>query len=177
MADGGIWVWEPVSDTPFETERDPHIEAAVLRASPSYTRAAVEAGGGAGKGRYVYSRVDLNGDGRDEVLVYTLGSIFCGTGGCDLLLLTPGEDGYALVDDFPISRTPVIVSDRKTAGWNDLYRLESGGGAKASYVRHAFDGKHYVEKERTPGDEAPAGRSCLAGDLAFDKGIPLEPRS
>jgi heat shock protein HslJ len=176
MADGGIWLWELATERPFETVPDPELEAAILKASPSYTRAAVEAGGGTGKGRYVYGPVDLNGDGRDEVFVYTLGSIFCGTGGCALLLFTRGEDGYRLVDEFAISRLPVVVSARRTNGWSDIFRLESGGGAPASYVRHAFDGERYVEKERSPADKVPAGRSYLAGDLTFDEGIPLAPR-
>jgi heat shock protein HslJ len=176
MADGGIWLWEPATEWPFETAADPELEAAILKASPSYTRDVVEAGGGTGAGRYVYGRVDLDGDGRDEVFVYTLGSIFCGTGGCDLLLFTRGEDGYRLVDEFSISRLPVVVSARRTNGWSDIFRLESGGGAPASYVRHAFDGERYVEKERSPADKVPAGRSYLAGDLTFDEGIPLAPR-
>jgi hypothetical protein len=177
MADGGIWLWEPVTEHAFLTEPDPALEAAILKASPSYTKAVASTMGATGKARYVYGRVDLNGDGREEVFVYLLGSIFCGTGGCNLLLFTPGPDGYSLVNEFPISRLPVIVSDRKTAGWSDLVRPESGGGAPPSYVRHTFDGKQYVEKERTPGDKAPEGTRHLAGELAFDKGIPLEPRS
>jgi hypothetical protein len=170
MADGGIYVWEPVTEVPFLTEPDKELEAAILGASPSYTR-KVE------RGRYVYARVDLNGDGRDEALVYLLGSIFCGTGGCNLLLFTEAERGYSLVNEFPISRVPVVVAAEKTGGWNDLLRLESGGGAAASYVRHTFDGKHYVERERLPGDTAPEGKRCLTGELTFQKGIPLEPRT
>ena len=176
MADGGIFAWEPLPKLTFETEPDPQVEAAILKASPDYTQDVVAAGGATGKGRYVYARVDLNEDGTDEVLVYTLGSIFCGTGGCNLLLFVPVEDGYSLVDEFSITQTPVVVSDRKTAGWSDLFRHEAGGGAPSSYVRHVFDGKRYVEKERTPGKQVPPGRA-LFDELTFDKGIPLEPRS
>jgi hypothetical protein len=176
MADGGIFVWEPHAEELFQTKPDPDLESAILQASPSYTREVVELDGGVGKGRYVYGRVDLNGDGRDEVFVYLLGSIFCGTGGCNLQLFTKGPNGYVLVNDFPISRLPVIVSASRTEGWNDLWRLESGGGVKASYVRHGFDGKQYTERERVPADKVPQGKSYLAGDLTFDKGVPLEPR-
>jgi hypothetical protein len=173
MADGGILAWEPVPALSFETEPDRAIENAILKASPSYTRDVVEGEGAIGEGRYVYARVDLNGDGKYEVLVYTLGSIFCGTGGCNLLLFTPVQDGYTLVNDFPITQNPVVVSDHKTAGWNDLFRHEAGGGAPSSYVRHVFDGRRYIEKERTPGKQAPPGRRLFDEDLAFDKGIPL----
>ncbi len=175
LADGGIQVWEPHAEEPFQTQPDPSLEAAILRESPSYTRAVVDVEGSTGRGRYVYGQVDLNGDGRDEVFVYLLGSFFCGTGGCNLLLFTDARSGYSLVNEFSISRLPVIVTAERTNGWNDLIRLESGGGAKASYVRHSFDGKRYVERERMPADESPEGKSYLAGELTFEKGIPLEP--
>jgi heat shock protein HslJ len=175
MADGGIYVWETQSEEPFETKPDPDLEAAILRVEPYYTRKIVDLEGGTAKGRYVYGRVDLNGDGRDEVFVYLLGSIFCGTGGCNLLLFAPTRSGYSLINEFPLSRLPVIVSAHRTKGWNDLIRLESGGGVKASYVRHTFNGKRYVKRERMPADKAPEGKSYLAGELTFEKGIPLEP--
>jgi len=177
MADGGIYAWEPLTEEPFLTEPDADLEAAILRASPDYTREIVEVQGGSGKARYIYGRVDLNGDGTDEVFVYLLGSIFCGTGGCNLLLFADGENGYSLVNNFPISRLPVIVSVERTVGWNNLIRLESGGGAEPSYVIHTFDGERYVEQERMPADTAPEGKRVLAGDFTFNDGIPLEPRS
>ncbi len=154
---------------------DARIEAAILRSSPDYTREIVEIGGQGG--RYVYSRVDLNNDGREEVFVYLLGSIFCGTGGCSMMLLTEAEGGYSLINNFPISRSPVIVSAGKTNGWSNLIRLESGGGARASYVRHTFNGREYTEQERMPADIAPKGTRCLAGEFNFDDGVPLKPRN
>jgi heat shock protein HslJ len=174
MADGGIYTWEPMEGVPYETEADPEIEEALREASPAYSRDVVDAGGA--KGRYLYSRMDLNGDGREEVFAYTLGSIFCGTGGCNLLLFTPTDEGLALVNDFPITRTPVVVSAEKTEGWSDLFRLESGGGAPASYVHHVFDGRAYVEKERRPAEPTPEGTEVLVGEYTFEDGIPLEPR-
>ncbi len=178
MADGGIYGWEPYSEpaeVPFETEPDAELEEAILQASPDYTRDVVELGGQSG--RYLYGRADLNDDGQEEVFVYLLGSIFCGTGGCNLLLFGNERDGYPLVDEFPISRLPVIVSAEKTAGWHNLIRLESGGGLPASYVTHTFDGTQYVEHERVPGETQPEGIRYLAGEFTFEDGIPLEPHT
>jgi len=175
MADGGIYVWEPMREVAFETTADRNLEAAVLKASPSYTKAVVDAGGKAARARYVYNRVDLNDDGREEVFVYPLGSIFCGTGGCTLLLFTQSKGGYSLINEFPISRTPVMVSPQKTSGYHDVFKPESGGGAAATYLRYAFDGMQYVERERLAADASPEGMRYLAGELSFDKGIPLEP--
>ena len=176
MADGGIFAWEPDTGEAVRATPDPVIEAAILRAFPSYTRSVAEMAGGVGKGRYVYGRADLNGDGREEVLVYLMGSIFCGTGGCTMLLLTPGPDDYTLVSDFTITRPPVIVAPTAGAGWRDLWRLESGGGMAATYVRHRYDGTRYVEAERVPAERVPPGTVCLGADITYDRGIPLEPR-
>jgi hypothetical protein len=175
MADGGLYVWEPYRDTSFRTEPNKLIETAILNASPDYTQEIVDIGGG-NTARYVYGIVDLNGDGKDEVFVYLLGSIFCGTGGCNLMLFTESENGYLLINNFPISRLPVIVSNKRIQVWNDIIRLESGGGMPATYVTHKFDGEKYVEKNRVPEDMKPEGTAYLTGDLEFDNGISLKPQ-
>jgi hypothetical protein len=158
---------------PFAREPDAALESAILDVSPDYTPEIVEIG--KNEARYLYSRIDLNGDGRKEVFVYLLGSIFCGTGGCNLLLFRSAGGGYTLIDTFPISRLPVVVSAAKTAGWRNLFRLEYGGGAPASYVRHTFDGEKYVKQARLPADTPPEGARVLAGEFTFYDGIPLAP--
>ena len=178
MADGGILVWEPADiEAPFLDTPDAALEAAVLAANPGYTREAVATGAALGPARYIHGGADLNGDGRSEVFVFLMGSHFCGTGGCNLLLFSQDQGGYALVKAFPVSRPPVIVAPTRTRGWNDLIRVESGGGAAPTYVRHTFDGKTYVETDRTPvGEVAPEGRRLLAGELGPAVGAPLIPR-
>jgi heat shock protein HslJ len=177
MADGGIIVWEPLVDIEFEQAADTAIEAALLTAFPSYTRSSAGAGDAGAKARYVYNRVDLNGDTQEEVLAYVSGRDFCGTGGCPLLLLGRDAKGYKVINSFPVSRLPVTVSPQRTGGWNNLVRLESGGGAPASYVTHAFDGTHYVERGRTPAGTSPAGTRYLAGELEAGAGATLTPQT
>ena len=174
MADAGIYAWQRESPVAFAAEPDPALEAALLDASPDYTKEAVEIDGR--EARYAYGRVDLNGDGTSEVLAMPMGSIFCGTGGCNLLVLADTGDGYRVINNFSISRLPVIVSDQQTNGWHDLIRPESGGGAPPSYVRHTFNGTEYVEAERLPGDVTPEGTWVLTGDYSYDTGFPLTPR-
>lgn len=177
MADGGIWAWEPADGVPFQATSDPTLEDAIRKAQPDYTRAAVETGAPVGRGRYVYGRVDLNGDGRREVLVYLLGPFFCGTGGCTAMLFTETPDGYELVSTFSTSRPPFLIAARMSNGWSDIIYRQSGGGVPAAFVRFSWDGKRYLETERLPGDPEPAGRRQLAGELSFDRAIPLEPGS
>jgi hypothetical protein len=157
----------------FETQPDAALERALLAASPDHTTEFVHVDGS--EARYAYGRVDLNDGGTKETLAILMGSFFCGTGGCNLLLLGPAADGYTLINNFPISRLPIIVSPEKTAGWHDLVRPESGGGAEPSYVRHAFDGTRYVEAERLPGDVTPKGAWLLTGEHSYATGFPLKP--
>ena len=154
--------------------RNPAIEDAILAASPDYTRELVEAGGGQ-NARYLYTLADLNGDGVEEVIVYLLGSFFCGTGGCNLLILSETEGGYRLVNDFPTSDLPLVAVRQRTNGWHDLVRRVSGGGVPTEYVLHVFDGMTYVEKERLEPKAAPGGEAYLADDFTFEDGIVLEP--
>jgi heat shock protein HslJ len=178
MADGGILVWEPADiEAPFVATQDAALEAAVLAATPGYSKKVAAAAGANDAARYIHGRMDLNGDGRAEVFVFVTGSIFCGTGGCSLMLFSEDQGRYTLIKEFANSRPPVIVSPKRTRGWNDLIRVESGGGAGPVYVRHTFDGKTYVESERTPvGEVPPEGRRLLAGELGPKVGAPLVPR-
>ncbi len=174
MADGGILEWEPLLQSGRQSDRE--LEAAILRASPTYTKTMVAAGGG-GLTRYVVARTDLNGDGTDEAFVYLMGPYFCGSGGCTLQLFSRTPNGYRLVNDVPITRLPVIVAPSRHLGWHDIWQLQSGGGAPATYGRLEFDGRRYVEKERVPAVKTPQGRALLTGDPSLNDGGPLVPRS
>lgn len=177
MADAGIYSWQPVAadsgERAFEAEPDPALEEALRAAAPDYTRAAVDISGAA---RYVYARVDLNADGREEVLALIMGSIFCGTGGCNLYVLRETDSGYALISLFPRSRLPVIASPHKAHGWRDLIRLESGGGAAPAYVRHVYDDERYLVQEQLALHPTPPGTPLLDGDYSYASGFALTPR-
>lgn len=174
MADGGIWTWRRIADVSFEPEPDPAVEAAIRDASPDYTQEMVDIDGR--EARYVYGRVDLNDDGNAEVIAMPLGSIFCGSGGCNLFILTGSGDGYAVVNEFSLGDLPVLISGERTGGWHNFIRRESGGGMPASYVTYTFDGTRYVEGERLDGDAVPGGELVLAGEYDFGTGHPLPPR-
>jgi len=177
LADGGVLLFEPLpsAEVRYRNDPNPALEAAILRNVSGYTRSVV---GDTPErwGRYVHAATDLDGDGREEMLVYLMGSLFCGTGGCTLQVYRPAPGGYALVNDFPVSRLPVVAADRQTNGWRDLWRLESGGGAPATYVRHVFNGERYEERERIPAEQGmPKGLAVLTGNPTHAEGIVLKP--
>lgn len=100
-ADGGIYAWEPISEVRFSNEPNEAIEDAILQAVRYYTKAVADIGGAGSQVRYIYNMVDLNGDGNQEALVYLLGSIFCGSGGCDLFFSALGSRGTLWSTNFP----------------------------------------------------------------------------
>ncbi|GAB2678492.1 hypothetical protein GCM10027036_35360 [Flavihumibacter cheonanensis] len=103
---------------------------------------------------FVFFEYDLNEDGRKEIFVSHTGPYYCGSGGCNLLLLSP--DGK-LITQFTVSRTPVIVLRERSKGWNDLL-IESAG--KLHLLK--YDGNSYPSNPSVapvftmiPGDELP----------------------
>lgn len=127
---------------------------------------------------YYYNRVDLNGDGRPEALVYLFGSYTCGSGGCNTLVFRQTEAGdYKLVAEISLTHNPVVVSEHRTNGWNDLIFTVAGGGARAHHAVLRFDGKTYPNNPTTAPAaplKAPArGKAYLAGSGYRDTGFPL----
>jgi hypothetical protein len=66
--------------------------------------------------RFSYAFIDLNGDGKDEAIVYLSGRQWCGTGGCQLYILTLSGAAYRFVARIPASRPPIRVLNRSATG-------------------------------------------------------------
>jgi hypothetical protein len=94
--------------------------------------------------RYIWSRVDLNGDGRSELLAQVLGPMFCGTGGCPLLIFREPSPGMLqLVTQMSLFKDPLIVTERRYNGWKNLItrvRLDAGN---SYYAELPYDGRTY----------------------------------
>lgn len=97
----------------------------------------------AGKITYALAWHDLDGDGNDEAIVYLAGPYFCGSGGCNLVVLTPAGPMWRKVGDVSVSRTPVAVIEAASNGWKDLTVDVAGGGAPSGTVIMKFDGESY----------------------------------
>lgn len=110
--------------------------------------------------RYVAAWGDLDGDGRPEAIVYLLSSYFCGTGGCNLLVLTQAGRGWRQVADMTIVNAPVRMLETRSHGWRDLAVLVAGGGSRAHEARLRFDGRRY------PGNPSVAPAVPIRGHVA-----------
>lgn len=101
--------------------------------------------------RYLDGAVDLNGDGKPEIVVHVVGPMACGSGGCPTMVFTPSDKGYRLVSTISVTRPPIKASATSTAGWRNLIVHAGGGGSKPHDVELLSNGKAY------PGNPTVAG--------------------
>lgn len=78
------------------------------------------------------------------VLVQFLGPEYCGSGGCNLLILRPEGDSFTVLGDVTITRAPVRVLASRTNGLPDIAVQVSGGGADPHEALLPFDGARYA---------------------------------
>ncbi len=99
---------------------------------------------------FSYTFVDLNGDGRDEAIVYLTGRSWCGTGGCNTYVLTPDGESYRFVARVPATRTPVRVLDKMSHGWHSITTLVREDATHIYEGELRFNGQKYPLGERPP---------------------------
>jgi hypothetical protein len=104
--------------------------------------------------KFIFFEYDLNGDSKKEIFVGFRGMYFCGSGGCNILIL---DDAGQQVSSFTVAGYPVVIDKNSTNGWNDLF-IHSG--KKDRIVK--FDGKKYPSNPSVlpalkvlPGDDLP----------------------
>ena len=128
--------------------------------------------------RYSVALVDLDGDKRPEALIYAMSttadglqSDLCGSGGCDLYILSLPPTGYRQISVVAITRPPIRVLPGITHGWHDLGVVVAGGGIVNGYeARLRFNGQSYPTNPTTP----PATRlNADAGKILIARAPPL----
>ncbi|MFC3878892.1 hypothetical protein ACFOSV_01830 [Algoriphagus namhaensis] len=91
--------------------------------------------------QFIYDQVDLNNDGKKEILIGLIGPYFCGSGGCTVLL----TNGYGdLITQFSVSDYPFYVDQETSNGWNSLIIYS---GSENRLVK--FDGETYPSNPST----------------------------
>jgi hypothetical protein len=93
---------------------------------------------------YGYALVDLNGDEKNEAVVWARDANLCGTGGCGLDVFVHGKSGWRFFARGPTTRPPIKILPTRSHGWRDLATWQYGGGIDHPFelwVR--FDGHDY----------------------------------
>ncbi len=95
-------------------------------------------------------RVVGAGEG-DLALAYLVGPDWCGSGGCNLLILRRGSNTWTTVGNVSRVRPPVRLLTTSSQGLPDIGVTVSGGGGPPAYeARLSFDGQTYP---RFPSEE------------------------
>jgi len=128
--------------------------------------------------RYFDAFVDLDSDGKAEVVAYVAGPMVCGTGGCPLFVFRQGPEAHELVARISVVQVPVRVSSQSTNGWRDLVVAVAGGGIPAGNAVLRFDGTTYASNPTVPPAEPVAsleGTEFLIGEFgSYTEGKPLQ---
>jgi hypothetical protein len=94
--------------------------------------------------QYLAAWVDLNEDGKPEVIVHVVGRSWCGSGGCITLVLARQRTTYRVITKMTITRPPILVMREKSHGWHDISVTVQGGGILKAYkARMRFSGERY----------------------------------
>jgi hypothetical protein len=121
-----------------------------------------------GETRYCSAFVDLKDDGTKEVIVYLSGRGWCGTGGCNMLILAPEGTSYRVVTKTTITRLPIRVLATKSNGWHDISVVLAGGGIQPGYEAElSFDGKTY------PSNPSVSPAHPLVGEVRGKTVVPV----
>lgn len=105
-----------------------------------------EARAGAADSRYSIAWADLDGAPGAEALVYMRGRYWCGSGGCNLLIVARNYGSWRIVSEIRLARPPIMVLASRSRGWRDLAVSVSGGGIQPGYqARLSFDGRSYPD--------------------------------
>ena len=97
--------------------------------------------------RYYYNKIDINEDGKEEIMAATIGDDTSKASGDSVLILRQEQDTFDVLGKFTQVRTPVIISSGTTDGWRDIIFPVYGGGMDAGYIIcHYTAGSGYQEE-------------------------------
>ena len=93
---------------------------------------------------------DLNEDGKLEAIVY-LTEGWCGSGGCNTLILKQDGSSWKIVTNMTIVNLPIRVLATRSHGWHSIGVWVQGGGIQPGYEAELiFNGKTYPTNPTVP---------------------------
>jgi hypothetical protein len=96
-----------------------------------------------------------------------VGRDYCGSGGCNCLVLARKNSSYEVVTKITITQTPIRVLDSVSNGWRSLGVGVRGGGIQPGYEAELrFDGKTYPRNPSVP--PARPLKTAVAGEVVIE---------
>lgn len=112
--------------------------------------------------RYAKAFVDLNGDGREEAIVFLMGRWWCGSGGCPTLVLTPQLASWKVVARILTTSPPIRVLRTRSKGWRSITVWTHDPEAPPYEAELQFDGETYPLSPTTPVGKNARGRVIVS---------------
>ena len=110
---------------------------------------------------YASRRIDLNGDGLNEIIVWSPTRDLGGTSGYPIIIFSQTANGYRKLWNIDQAWTPILILKSKSHGWRDVAFQFGGGGVDWRYYVLRHNGKSYeVHKEQ---------KQQPKGELLIDK--------
>jgi len=101
--------------------------------------------------RYSAAFAHLNDTKNVYVIVYVEGRLWCGSGGCPLVIFVRDGKSWKEISETSITRPPICVLSQKSHGWNSIGVWVEGGGILPGYMAGLpFDGKKYPSNPSVP---------------------------
>jgi len=123
--------------------------------------------------RYLVAEVRLSPGPVHQAVAYISSPSTCGTGGCNLLVLTQTANSWRILSSLTVVHLPVRVLNTQSHGWKDLGVWVSGGGAKSHEARLSYDAHGRYPSNPT----APPARPVTgaAGKTVLSYSMKLKP--
>lgn len=125
--------------------------------------------------KYYYNYVDLDVDGKEEIIAVVIGSYTSGSGGDSALLLSETDGKLAVEQAFTLVSTPIIIAEDGTSGLTSdkkvLILKRTGGGAEAEIVGLSSSDGVYTSVSDAEVIENPdmvKGTAILCNNLIYD---------
>jgi len=67
--------------------------------------------------KFQLAEVDLNNDGKKEIFINFMTPYFCGSGGCNILLL---DSNFNVITKFTVMQIPLFLQKETTNNWKNL---------------------------------------------------------
>lgn len=107
---------------------------------------------------YAERRIDLNNDGKKEIVVWIPNSDLGGTSGYPIIIFSETKNGFQKLWDEQ-AWTPIIALSSKTNGWRDVAFQIAGGGIEPHYEILQYNEKSY--KSNKTKQNQPKGKIII----------------
>ncbi len=114
--------------------------------------------------KFQFYKIDLNEDGNEEIFVRFFTPYFCGTGGCNFLLLDKHNE---IITNFSVTRAPIFVENTKVNGWKILLVKDAGVFKELKFENGSYPSNPSMV-EKAPYD-APSGHAEVMFDDHYSK--------